>query len=156
MGTYLPPFDPSHAFVTATAFRAGGKPWGKGYVFDKSCVNQRVLRMLYEQRKIVPSDDPKAIDLMTRAGGRGPIQEPKPKGPAEAKPNDPLDHDGDGRKGGSVPETGGSEEDQVKRLMNRHGKTDLLALAKDIPGIQKSMNKTQLATALVRSGHGNS
>jgi len=147
MGTFLKPFDPAREFVTQTAFRAGGKVWGKGLKFDKSLVDERTLRLCYEQRKIVYDDDPRAIELLTRARGRGATVQPT---------GDPLDHDGDGHKGGSLPDTGGSEEEQVKRLMGRYNKAALLDLAKKIPGIQKSMNKTQIATALVRSGYGDS
>jgi hypothetical protein len=132
----LKPFDPSRQFVTATAFRAGGIAHGRGCYFKKSLVNERVLRLLYEQRKIIYDDDPRAIKLLTVRG---------PREPAKAAPASD-----EGRK----PVL--SEAEQVEKLMAQNSKADLLEKAKQIPGVNRAMNKAQLATALVRSGHGDS
>lgn len=48
----LEPFDPSRDFVAQNFFRAGGKIWTRKEPFDKSYVNERVLRQLYEARQI--------------------------------------------------------------------------------------------------------
>lgn len=48
----LKPFDPERDFVAQTNFRAGGVIWLRKQPFDKYCVNERVLRQLYEARKI--------------------------------------------------------------------------------------------------------
>lgn len=48
----LKPFDSSRDFVAQTNFRAAGLIWLRKQPFDKHCVNDRVLRQLYEARKI--------------------------------------------------------------------------------------------------------
>jgi len=137
----LKPFDPKREFVTATSFRAGGRVHGRGYAFPKDIVPERVLGILYNQRKIVYDDDPRAIDLMSGGGGRN-----------SAKGESP---DREGDQSGASPDSKPSEDEQVDKIMARNSKADLLAKAKNIPGVNRSMNKTQLATALVRSGNGN-
>lgn len=136
MGVYQPSFDPDKDFVTAAPFRANGIAWGKGFPFDKSTVTERVLRLLYEGHKLVFADDPRAAKLLSgfHRAVRGP--EPVPAAPA--------------------PTVADEENAKVQRLSNRHNKTKLLELAKGIKGIGPSMSKTQIATALVRSGRGDS
>lgn len=48
----LAPFDPSRDFVAKTNFRAGGLIHARHAKFNKACVNERVLRQLYDGRKI--------------------------------------------------------------------------------------------------------
>lgn len=48
----LAAFDPSRDFVAKCNFRAGGSIWLRKQPFDKTAVNDRVLRQLYEGRKI--------------------------------------------------------------------------------------------------------
>lgn len=143
MSIYLEPFDPSRDFVTQAAFRANGRIWGRGYLFAKDSVDIRVLRLLYENRRIIYSDNPRAIKLLSardggggRAKGADAVSRPSPAA-------DPL-----------VVDPQETEDKAVAALMGRYSKTDLLTLAAAIPGVKRSMTKDELARALVRSGHG--
>ena len=136
MGIYLEPFDPKREFVTQAAFRANGKIWGRGYRFDKSSVDLRTLRLLYEGRRIIYDDSPRAVKLLSITEG-GRVKATKAGGKL-ASPSPVIL----------------TEDEKVARLMQRHGKVDLLAMASDIPGVKRSMSKEELARTLVRSGHG--
>jgi hypothetical protein len=48
----LAPFDPSRDFKAQANFRAAGRIWLRKHPFDKTVVNERVLRQLYEGRRI--------------------------------------------------------------------------------------------------------
>jgi hypothetical protein len=53
---HLAPFDPSRDFVCQTFFRAAGVACERDAPFDKSLVDARVLRILYENHKIGYAD----------------------------------------------------------------------------------------------------
>lgn len=209
----LKPFDPTRDFVAQTFFRAGGVIWKRKQPFDKSFVNERVLRQLYEARKIayaadVPPEPPIAIDepgddtpveqhetevaaqeAEINEGATEAAEAPAPDGespspdaaapppdettpdaakvdaPAEAEaaadPDgeaapavaaDPLDHDKDGEKGGSLPDNTGTREELIKRLVNRHTHDALFDKASGLKGVTKSMTKAEIAAALVDAG----
>lgn len=59
MPNMLAPFDPSRDFIAKTGFRAAGLLYQRRDSFKKDTVNERVLRQLYEARKIGYSDEPR-------------------------------------------------------------------------------------------------
>lgn len=59
MAIVLAPFDATRDFVCQTFFRADGWIWQRGEPFDKSRVTTRVLRQLYEYRRIGYAEDAK-------------------------------------------------------------------------------------------------
>lgn len=67
-------------------------------------------------------------------------------------PTDPLDHDADGKKGGSLPDNTGNRETLIKRLVDRHDHAHLFARAAGLKGVRKAQTKTEIATALVDAG----
>ena len=154
MAAYHPgKFDPSREFVTTIAFRCNGRVIGKGYRFDKSEVNVRILGLLYEHRKIIYDDHPLAIRLLTKAArgtGKATGVAPATGGGSSQTVSDPA--------GGPSPATApaATEEDLIARLMGRYNKMDLFGLAENIPGTKRQMTKEVLARILVRSGYGNS
>lgn len=138
MGIYLAPFDPSREFVTQAAFRANGIIWGRGYKFDKNTVDARTLRLLYEGRRIIYDDDPRAIKLLSAKGAAAGAGAVAKSGETPSPRPDPQE----------------AEDKAVEALKARYSKTDLLTKAADIAGVKRSMTKDELARALVRSGHG--
>jgi hypothetical protein len=54
----LAPFDPSRDFEARTFLRAAGRNYRRHDPFDKSTVSERLLRQLYEQRKIASVGGP--------------------------------------------------------------------------------------------------
>lgn len=80
MAIALKPFDASRDFVAQTNFRADGSIWLRKQPFDKGRVNERVLRQLYEARKIAyapdqPDLDPNPLDLPADHGDLDPLEQ---------------------------------------------------------------------------------
>ena len=145
MSLHLAPFNPDREFVTQAPFRANGRAWGRGYLFDKSSIDIRTLRLLYEQRKLIYDDHPRAIKLLSKNYG----------GPKESKRDEPRAPKGatTGVDGGT-PSQPYDEDAEIKKLMARYNKPDLFKMASTVPGAKMSMSKEDLARTLVRSGHG--
>lgn len=85
--TAPPPFTPHADFEVARPLTMNGRKYEPGDQLIKDAMSERLLRNLYDQRRITMI-----------------IPEPM----AAAKRH-PLDHDGDGRKGGSLPRTAGAQ-----------------------------------------------
>lgn len=153
---YLPPFDPGRNFKCQAFFRAGGIIWSRGQEFDKTCVNERVLRQLYDMRRIGYSEDQqvrqiplpkpaKKIDVSQK--DHGPLDDDKDKKP------EPLDHDGDGEKGGVKDPTPLSDDEKAALLMGAKTKKELLEMAAAIPEIKAINSKAEIAAAIVKAGN---
>lgn len=151
MALRLDPFDPDREFVTQRIFRANGVPWGRGFPFDKSTVNEPILRRLYENRDITYADSPRGQELLGR------FQKQIPTIPAgvkvhrrsDEKPAETMEH---ASEDGEAAASDLAEEDRVKRLTQQHSRAALFQRASDLPGAKQSMTKAQLATLLVKSG----
>lgn len=90
---HLDPFDRDRTFVCQRDFLCHGVNYKKGNSFPKETCATRVLRLLYDSRAIGYVDDQPAPPPK--------VPEPKPAlAPTPPAAIDPLDHDGDGRKGG--------------------------------------------------------
>lgn len=184
MAIALKPFDPSRDFVAQTNFRADGVIWLRKEPFDKSRVNDRVLRQLYEARKIGYDESGKAQPVVSghppldpvaqhetalvaegaiepettedaADGGAAPAEgeaAAAPDGEAGTAAADPLDHDRNGEKGGSLPDNTGDRDTLIKRLAKRHNHDQLFAKASGIKGVTKDMTKAEIAAALVDAG----
>lgn len=125
MGMYLPPFEPEREFVAAASFRADGDIWQRGKSFDKSRVNLRVLRQLYDARKITYADAPKRAVTIERRIAADRAKAPQP-----------------------------SEDEAIKALIGRYNKAVLLKHAEGLEGVTAAMSKAQIAAELVKSGRG--
>jgi hypothetical protein len=139
MGLNLAKFDASKNFVTAAAFRAAGKPWGKGFPFDKESIDERTLRLLYEQRKLVYADSPEAQKLVRQPSARpevAPAMSAAERQKAQA----------------AATSANESEAKLVEKLTAANTKAELLAKARGLAGVDAKDNKTAIATVLVRHG----
>jgi hypothetical protein len=199
----LAPFDAARDFVAQTNFRADGTIWMRKRPFDKYRVSLRVLRQLYEARKIAygtgeaepeqqiapqgdetpedkhddqlgalgaeglgsgqggPDSDSDLDENQTSADAAAPAAPDTveaaaaPEGgaaTAAAAVSDPLDHDGDGKKGGSLPDDHGDRETVIKRLVKRNNHEKLFAKASGLPGVTKDQSKAEIAAALFDAG----
>lgn len=137
---FIPPFDETKEFVTAGPFRAAGRAWGKGFIFDKSTVNPKTLRLLYEGHKLITTDHPRAAKLLGKKHSNVPPV-PKPVQPASERR-------AVARKQAEEEKT---EDAKVAKLM-KLSKAELLKRGSGLETVKKSMNKTEIATALVRHG----
>lgn len=139
MGLSLKKFDASKDFVTAAAFRANGKAWGKGFPFDKESIDVRTLQLLYEQRKLVYADSDDARKLIRHAVATPEVAvftTPAQRSAAVA----------------SAASANDSFDKHVERLIAGNTKAELLAKAKGLAGANPKDNKTAIATVLVRHG----
>lgn len=179
MAIWQPPFDASRDFEARTFFRAGGVIWERGKAFDKAAVNERVLRQLYESRKIdyateatkvrapVPAGDGNQLtpavaaaaatstqienEALADAAGAAPAGELVARDAAALQQ---LDHDGDGEPGGSKPVDPADDELKARRLVSGHNHDELFKMASGIAGVTKEQTKAQIAAALVKAGRG--
>lgn len=133
------PFDASRDFtVRAMELLAAGRAYVAGDPFDTASVPVLVLRRLYNTHQIGYADDP----LKGKARVDPLLHKPK---------RDPLDHDGNGRKGGMRKPTI-DEMALADKLVEANTKPQLLEMAKDIEGVRADMNKKAIALAIVRTG----
>lgn len=131
---HLEPFDPSNEFRCQAAFRAAGIAWGRGQSFDKTSVNIRVLRQLYECRKIGVAGQPQ-ISKATTTPPKKPKPAPKPK-----TVKAPVDNRTDGQK--------------INALVSKNNHAALTEMADGLKGLGKNPTKKQLAKAIVEAGNG--
>lgn len=133
------PFDPSLGFIVrARDALIAGRRYKLNETFDVSTVDARLLRRLYDTRVICHPDQPISHVKI-----------------------DPLDHDANGRRGGSKKRAARevaapSEVDAADAMAATPGNTHakLLAAAEGIPGVHKGMSKKAIALELIRAGRG--
>lgn len=149
MALHLKKFDPSREFVTAAAFRAAGVAWGKGFPFEKDSVNERTLKLLYEQRKLVYADSDLASKLLTRthvAADRAAMSSAaNTSRPAKALQDNPDVVD-------EAQTKADAEDKAVDKLVKGNSHAQLLKKASGIAGVKQNHKKADIARALVRHG----
>lgn len=106
---YLDPFDRDREFACQRDFLCHGINYKKGQPFPKETCATRVLRLLYDSRAIGYAEDQPAVAEPAREPTPPPVQ-PEPT-PAPAR--DPLDHDGDGHRGGVANPTPLTDEEKA-------------------------------------------
>lgn len=155
MGIHLDPFDPARDFVCGTHFLCAGQPWLRGQLFDKDSVNPRILRQLYDARRIryatpdelaAGPDAPKvpAVPELSKAERRAAKraaaeQALKAASPAPAPAGAP-----DGATE--------SEDERAAKLAKHFSHAALFDKASDLPGVVKEQTKKVIALALIRAG----
>lgn len=166
----LEPFNPSRNFVAKIDFRAGGVVHPKGHPFRKHFVNERVLRQLYEARKIGYGDaSPLTEKERKRASKRmngllasfaasvlaharwdhrdKTAEAAAAGGTAPAKAEAAAAPEG----AATAAATSADRDAKIEKLVieNSHGK--LLELANGL-GMTKRNSKAEIATAIVDAG----
>jgi hypothetical protein len=166
----LEPFDLSRDFVAQTNFRAGGVIWMRKKPFDKSYVNDRVLRQLYEARKIayappVALEDTKGASGKARKAPGAEESTSAQSGPASAPNETAKDAEEDTAEpseaeAAAAPVGGAAtaaaetvdRETLIKRLVKAHNHDTLFAKASGLAGVTKTQTKAEIAAALVDAG----
>lgn len=90
--TWLKPFDRNRTFACRTVIELPGRTFKTNEIFDKTLVNTRLLRLLYEQRRIV--------DI-----GPGDMKAPSPP-PAPVAPPEAADKSAEIKKNGKSKSPG--------------------------------------------------
>lgn len=124
VGIHLARFDGSRDFIAQADFLAAGRQWTVGEVFDKSSVSARVLRQLYDHRKLTYNEGMRAERMRNHHRLQRKVAPPTAE-----------------------------ELEQADKMAKRHTKPELLEQAEGLD-IKPEWNKKVIALVLIRAGRG--
>jgi hypothetical protein len=139
----LEPFDPSRQLVAATFIRLHAVIYRKGDQVPYDPADDRVLKRLYEQRKIAYGEGQPVEARSPRQQFHAANTERRQQERAATVKPEPIE---------TVEEATADQLAAADKMAKAHNHDKLFQAASGLAGVTKAMKKAEIALALVRAG----